>query len=324
MFITDFSQLEVFVTIAIWSPSGNKITFMAVEDRDHRSINVFILYDVEDILDGFAPPPRSLDDPRIKKIAATTNDQLPGGFSFDESLVFFQEDVNGRWDALMPTWYGFTDFDLLYANALPNEPSRPTHIRMPDSQVALTPSPEGNRIAYCNYQAFFEHSKGFARFAGYSNELRIVSFDIEADVDVDLGGVLIDNSGTNLIVPPGVLEENFNIVMSTPFAIGEEAELTEGDNTFFAMRLIDAQGLDEPRFIEPMTLTIRYTDDEVEGLDESMLDIYYYDETDPENPEWIALGGTVDPDYNEITVEIKHFSKFAVGGKKLGGISEKQ
>jgi len=322
-FLTDFSQYEAFVTFAIWSPSGSKITFMAVEDRNVHHLNVYILYDVEDILDGFAPPPRSLDDPRIKKIAPTRNDQLPGGFSYDESMVFFQEDVNGRWNALMPMWYGFTDFDLFYASALPGENGAPTQIHLPDSQVALTPSPEGNRIAYCNYQTIFErrryHESGrdYPHLMGYNNELRVVSFDIEADIDVDLGGVLIDNSGTSLIVPPGTLEENFGVRISTPFSIGEEAELGEGETTFFAMRLIDSQGLEKPRFIEPMTLTIRYTDDEVEGLDEGMLEIYYYDETDPENPVWVPLGGAVDPDYNEITVEIRHFSKFSVGGERL-------
>jgi hypothetical protein len=316
LFLTDFRQYEVFVAHAIWSPSGNMITFLAVENRNVESTHVYILYDVADILDGFTPPPRSLDDPRIKKIAPSQNDQLPGGFSFDESLVFFQEDVNGQWDALMPTWYGFTDFDLFYASALPGETGPPTQIHLPDSQVALTPSPEGNRIAYCNYQVFFEHSKGFPRLTGYNNELRVVSFDIEADIDVDLGGVLIDNSGTSLIVPPGALEENFPVRISTPFSIGEEAELSEGEDTFFAMRLIDSQGLDNPRFIEPMTLTIRYTDDEVAGLDEDMLEVYYYDDSDPEHPRWVPVGGTVDTEYNEITVEIRHFSKFAVGERK--------
>ena len=106
-----------------------------------------------------------------------------------------------------------------------------------------------------------------------------------------------------------------DVSASTETAIGEEAELTEGENTFFAMRLLDAKGLENPKFIGPMTLTIRYTDDEVAGLDEGMLEIYYYDESDPENPEWVAMGGTVDPEYNEITVEIQHFSKYAIGGR---------
>jgi hypothetical protein len=200
--------------------------------------------------------------------------------------------------------YGNTDFDLFYANALRDEPSRPTQIHLPGTQQFTTVSPEGNRIAYCN----FDKSK---------YELRIVNFDTEADIDVDLGGVLIDNSGTNLIVPPGALEKNFKVVMSTPFDIGEEAEIQVGESHFFAMRLIDAEGLEKPKFIEPMTLTIRYTEDDVAGLDEGMLELYYYDESDPEHPAWVPLGGTVDPDHNEITVEIRHFSKFSVGGKPL-------
>jgi hypothetical protein len=314
LFITDFSQYEFFVAAAMWSPSGDMITFLAVEQPNVKNINVYILYEVEDILDGFSPPPRSLDDPRIRKISPSENDQLPGGFSFDESLVFFHEDISGVWRALYPMSYGHCDFDLFYASALPGENGPPTQIALPGSQVALKPSPEGNRIAYCQYDFKCECVDGKRKHTA-NYDLRIVSFDIEADIEVDLGGVLIDNSGTSLIVPPGALEENFTARISTPFSIGEEAELSEGEDTFFAMRLIEARGLDDPKFIEPMTLTIRYTDDEVAGLDEDMLEIYYYDETDPENPEWIALGGTVDPEYNEITVEIRHFSKFSVGGR---------
>jgi len=74
--------------------------------------------------------------------------------------------------------------------------------------------------------------------------------------------------------------------------------------------------IENPKFIEPMTLTIRYTDEEVAGLDEGMLEVYYYDESDPANPVWVALGGMVAPEHNEITVEMRHFSKFSVDGKK--------
>jgi len=304
LFLTDFNPREVFVVGSAWSPSGSMIIFMAVRDLQVKPVNVYILYDVEDILDGFAPPPESLDDPRIKPIDPSENPQYAGGFSFDESLVFFQEDVSGVWRGEYPTDFTDTDFDLFYGNALPGEPTMATQIHLPGSQMFLRPSPEGNRIAYCD----LKRSK---------NELKIVSFDIEADIDMDLGGVLIDNSGTNLIVPPGALEENFSVKISTPFDIGEEAEIPEGESHFFAMRLLDAKGLENPKFIEPMTLTIRYTDDEVEGLDEGMLEIYYYDESDPDNPVWVSLGGTVDPEYNEITVEIQHFSKFSIGGKEL-------
>jgi hypothetical protein len=163
-------------------------------------------------------------------------------------------------------------------------------------------SPEGNRLLYAEYW-------------GREYELKVVSFDIVADMDTTLGGVLIDNSGTNLIVPPGAMEENFKVKISTPFSIPEEAEAPIGESRLFAMRMLDARGLEGRKFIEPMTLTIRYTEEEVAGLDEGMLEIYYYDESDTGKPVWVPLGATVDPEHNEITVEIQHFSKFSVGAK---------
>lgn len=304
VFLTDFNPRECFVMGGGFSPSGSMLHFTGVRNLNFSNMNVYILYEVEDILDGFTSPPRSFDDPRIKQVAPTENMQFTGGFSFDESLNFVHEDVNHAFDARWPTNIFACDFDIFYVNALPGEPGMPTQIHMPGNQMFLVISPEGNRLAYCNYD-------------GNEMELRVVSFDIEADIDVDLGGVLIDNSGTNLIVPPGTLEENFTVKISTPFTIEEEAAIQQGENTFFAMRLIDAEGLENPKFIEPMTLTIRYTDDEVYGLDEWALDVYYYDESDPDNPMWVPLGGTVDPDHNEITVEIQHFSKFSVGGKPV-------
>jgi len=306
LFLTNFNPRELFVAGGTWSYSGNKIVFMAIENLKVNPVNVYILYDVEDILDGFAPPPRSPHDPRIKKVSPGKGCQVAGGFSFDESLVFYQEDMNQTWHSEFPTLYWGSDFDLFYADALEGAPARPTQIQLPGSQVFLRVSPEGNRLAYCNYE--FGDTPAEHRY-----EMSVVSFDIEADIDADLGGVLIDNSGTNLILPPGVLENNLKVRISTPLSIRDEAEILEGETPLLAMRLIDAGGLEHPKFIEPMTLTIRYTDDEVAGLDESMLEIYYCDETDPEHPVWVPLGGTVDPDHNEITVEIRHFSKFSVG-----------
>ncbi|RJP72729.1 MAG: hypothetical protein C4532_05480 [Candidatus Abyssobacteria bacterium SURF_17] len=303
LFLTNFNPREFFVMGGGWSPSGSMILFTAAEDLDFDRLNTYILYDVEDILDGFTEPPRSPNDPRLKKLAPSRNPQMPSNFSFDESLAFFAEDVNGAWRAINPTYMYDCDFDMFYADARPDQPSRHTQIHLPGSQLFLRLSPEGNRLAYTQYQDPLY-------------ELRIVSFDVEADMDMDLGGVLIDNSGTNLIVPPGTLEENFKVKISTPLSIGEEAVMEEGEQQIFALRLLDAEGIDKPQFIEPMTLTIRYTDDEVAGLDEGMLEIYYYDESNPEHPVWVPVGGTVDPDNNEITVEIQHFSKFSIGQRK--------
>ncbi len=311
VFLTNFNPREVFVLGGGFSPSGSMIHFTAFENLNLNPFNAYILYDVEDILDGFTQPPRTINDPRIKKVAPTANPQFASGFSFDESLVILDEDVNNGFRTEFPTSLFGADFDLFYANALPGQPGKPTQIHLPGNQMFLTLSPEGNRLAYCSVD---QQAGQFA--------LNVVSLEIEADMDNDLGGVLIDNSGTNLIVPPGALQRNFKVKISTPFTVGEEAEIPEGESRFFSMRLLDAEGLENPKFIEPMTLTIRYTDDEVAGLEEGMLEIYYYDDTDPARPKWVPLGGTVDPEHNEITVEIRHFSKFSVGPKnraKPGG-----
>lgn len=311
IFLTNFNPRQVFVMGGGFSPSGSMMDFTAVENLDFNRMNTYILYDVEDIIDGFTEPPRSLDDPRIKRVAPTDNVQFTGGFSFDESLIFVHEDVNHAFNTFYPTMLDSCDFDILYTSALPDEPGKPVQIHLPGNQMFLEPSPEGNRVCYSNFE-------------GNNYELRVVSFDIEADIYADLGGVLIDNSGTNLIIPPGALQRNFTVQISTPFSIGEEAELHEGEKQFFAMRLLDVKGLESPQFIEPMTLTVRYTDEEVAGLDEGMLEIYYYDETDPDHPCWVPLGGTVDPEHNEITVEIQHFSKFAVGPAEKKKYKEKR
>ncbi len=249
LFLTNFDPRELFVAGGVWSPSGSKIMFMAVENLDVNPVNVYILYDVEDILDGFTQPPRSLDDPRVRKLAPSQNAQFSGGFSFDESLAFFEEDVNNAWRSETPTDYFGTDFDLFYANASPDEADAYTQIHMPGTQKFFSLSPEGSRVAYCNDE--FRDGQSYT-------ELRVVSFDVEADMDMDLGGVLIDNSGTNLIVPPGTLQENFKVKISTPFTIGEEAEIvwvliSFAINIFFVYpmmaRMMGEQGSPEPQMI---------------------------------------------------------------------------
>lgn len=63
-------------------------------------------------------------------------------------------------------------------------------------------------------------------------------------------------------------------------------------------------------FDEPLTLTLAYADEDVEGLDESTLQIYRWNETS-----WQALANcSVDEDDNEVTCDTDHFSTFALFG----------
>ncbi|MBP9802347.1 fibronectin type III domain-containing protein [Patescibacteria group bacterium] len=65
-------------------------------------------------------------------------------------------------------------------------------------------------------------------------------------------------------------------------------------------------------FDAPLTLTIHYTDEEVSGMDEASLTMYYWNST-----AWEALiGCTVDTQANTLTCTTTHFSTFAVFGEE--------
>ncbi len=64
-------------------------------------------------------------------------------------------------------------------------------------------------------------------------------------------------------------------------------------------------------FNDFVTLTFSYTDEEVSGIDEASLKIYYWDAT---TQAWVQVGGQVDTANNTITVNVAHFTQFAVIG----------
>jgi len=61
-------------------------------------------------------------------------------------------------------------------------------------------------------------------------------------------------------------------------------------------------------FNEPVTITVYYTDGDIEGIsNEENLTIYVWDEV---MNRWRIVGGTVDPDENKVVFTVNHFSIF--------------
>ncbi|MEA3272652.1 MAG: hypothetical protein U9P90_03205, partial [Patescibacteria group bacterium] len=69
-------------------------------------------------------------------------------------------------------------------------------------------------------------------------------------------------------------------------------------------------------FEEDVTLTFEYTDEQIKGLRESTLKVYYWSET---LSDWILAGGLVNPFTNSISVDIDHFTLFMIVGEKEFG-----
>lgn len=72
-------------------------------------------------------------------------------------------------------------------------------------------------------------------------------------------------------------------------------------------------------FSKTLTLTLTYTDEQIKGLDESTLKVYYWKES---ASQWVALTTTVDAANNKLTVESDHLTYFAILGAKSGEVKE--
>ena len=72
-------------------------------------------------------------------------------------------------------------------------------------------------------------------------------------------------------------------------------------------------------FGETLTLTFTYTDEQISGLTESNLRVFYWKES---TSQWVALVTTVNAETNTLTVETDHFTYFAVMGLPEGETEE--
>lgn len=61
-------------------------------------------------------------------------------------------------------------------------------------------------------------------------------------------------------------------------------------------------------FKKPLTVTFPYLDLSLDGVDESGLDVFYYNESG----QWVKMNGTVDREKKTISFTTTHFSKYAV------------
>ncbi|MFA6436790.1 MAG: chitobiase/beta-hexosaminidase C-terminal domain-containing protein [Candidatus Paceibacterota bacterium] len=68
-------------------------------------------------------------------------------------------------------------------------------------------------------------------------------------------------------------------------------------------------------FTKAVTITMTYTDAQIQGLDENSLKIYYWDTA---TSKWIALSCTIDKVTNTITATTTHFTYFSIIGGATG------
>lgn len=75
----------------------------------------------------------------------------------------------------------------------------------------------------------------------------------------------------------------------------------------------DAAGTSVKTFSKDLTLTFKYTADDIKGLSEGTLAIHYWDTA---TSKWIKVGGTVDKVAKTVTAKVNHFTLFAIFGEE--------
>ncbi len=84
----------------------------------------------------------------------------------------------------------------------------------------------------------------------------------------------------------------------------------------FELDLLNAQDkkIKKPRFEKPLTVIVHYTPEQLGVLDESILDLVYWDE---EQESWIPFYGKLDLANHTLTAKVDHFTQFSLAAQDL-------
>jgi hypothetical protein len=133
----------------------------------------------------------------------------------------------------------------------------------------------------------------------------------------DGGSVATTDEKATVVVPTALATGNVSINITPQASSGYG--LPAANMGAVASQVYDlglsAGGTTLTQFGKNVTVSFKYTDSDIVGLDENTLKIYYYDATG----KWILVGGTLNKATNTITADVSHFTVFGVFGDKVGG-----
>ncbi len=334
-----------------WAPEAGypdagelKIAFV-YESRTDNSTQIYVVNDVENIIstaisEGTGTPSNritTLADARVTLVthkagsATTMSNTLPkwspswsAGNTYNGGIISFIQDENGAFDNAV---FNNVSSSTAVADALAaanfntymtnwDDPTRADD----NDDVNLIPQIIGNN-PYNEAFAIWAPAGGdkltYITKNGDTYALSILP--IQTNVMVDpLGGVLFDNSFTQVNIPAGALTGNTMISVSPPSEIpasDDERLLGTGEvREFYA----DGSGI---TFEKPVTMIIAYADADQDGyvdgttIYEGELKVWYYNENlSPAS--WELIGGEVDTDANTLTIQTDHFSTYGLFGYK--------
>ena len=287
--ITEISGDDIYPA---WSPDGTKMVFYSNRDGNRE---IYVMN-----ADG-------TDQTRLTN--NSSQDSSPA-WSPDGALIGFTSDRDGN-------------RQIYVMNTDGTGQTRLTNNSSVDTEVAW--SPDGTKIAFVSDRD--GNSEIYVMNANGTDQIRLTN-NTSQDYSPDM--FKIDTSTSTLVTPEdgGELTSTANLsttITFPPNAVTEPVTVTlditsnhpisssfgfVGHN--FYINAITSDGTPVISFTEPFTITIQYSDSDIEELDEASLVLNYWD---TETSSWVEIPTIVDIDENKITVVLDHLTDFAVIGE---------
>jgi len=325
---TQFGERVQWPIFPVVSPDGTSVVFIdwAKPDGEPTLGDTYILTGLQAIMgapkvegtDISSLAPTSLSDPRIIDVRASETDNctVMAHFTQDGMKVIYSEDWNHVYQSndffgTMP----LCNWDIMVSDATPGGDDY--QLDEPLNQACARPTPGGTRLIYIREEAGSYHL--YITTLETATTLEAIDYgDPEDNAVITTDTVTAtDTASTQVTIPvdtivdfpTGALQE---IQITTPIDLVATPDLPPDVVGIPVLREFGPSGT---TFSVPVVVTITYTDAEIEGLNESQLRVFCYNEETGHFDTEILTVFDQDLVHNTISFTVTHFSLIGLGAE---------
>ncbi len=166
----------------------------------------------------------------------------------------------------------------------------------------------GKKTVYVKYKSSTGNESSVA-----SDDIMLLPAQALQAITASAGGHIgLSDSLVAVDVPASAVSKTSNVTI-TPTSIftAPTGKTKLAGSRVYNLKAAEADGTVVKTFSKELTLTFKYTADDIKGLSEGSLAIYYWDET---ASKWVKVGGTVNTTAKTVTAKVNHFTLFAILG----------
>lgn len=167
----------------------------------------------------------------------------------------------------------------------------------------------GKKTVYVKFKSSTGHESAVA-----SDDIMLLPAQAVKAITASAGGHIgLSDNLVAVDVPVNAVSKNVNVSISPTSVYTAPTGKTKLAGSQVYDFKADADGAAVKTFSKDLTLTFKYTADDIKGISEGTLAIHYYDEA---TKKWVKIEGTVDKTNKTVTAKVKHFTLFAIFGEE--------